>query len=383
MSTTGSTWTKVMACCLWFLVPRSSFLVAQEVQWRTDYAEARREAAEKDRPLVLDFGTENCYWCKQLDLRTFRDPTVVRLMNEQFIPLKIDGEREADLAAKLRIQNYPTIVIAAPDGKILGTFEGFLEAPRFQELLQRALASIPGPEWMTRNYEEAARAVAGADYARAVALLNTILEDRKERPVQVKARQLLQEVEQQAVSRLARARQLVEKGQTSEAADALAEVVRMFAGTQAAAEGGRLLAGLGSRAETAAEMRARRARELLAQAREDYRAQQFLCCLDRCEFLAAHYPDLPEGAQALELAAQIKANPEWMQKACDTLSDRLGLLYLALAETWLKNGQPRQAVIYLERVVQAFPGTRHAEAAQLRLLQIQGQPTRPVDFKDR
>jgi len=32
---------------------------AQEVQWRYDYNRARREAQEKGRPLLLDFGTEH------------------------------------------------------------------------------------------------------------------------------------------------------------------------------------------------------------------------------------------------------------------------------------------------------------------------------------
>ena len=32
-------------------------------------------------------------------------------------------------------------------------------------------------------------------------------------------------------------------------------------------------------------------------------------------------------------------------------------------------------------MIQAFPNTRQAEAAQVRLNQIQGQPTRPVNFK--
>ena len=120
---------------------------------------------------------------------------------------------------------------------------------------------------------------------------------------------------------------------------------------------------------------------MLAQAREDYRTQQYLCCLDRCEVLSGTYADLAEGTEAMQLAAEIKNNPEWMRLACDNLSDRLGLLYLSLAETWPKKGQPQQAVLYLERVVQAFPNTRQAEAAQIRLAQIQGQPTRAVDFK--
>ena len=53
-------------------LPHSAF--GQEVQWRYDYGKARREAETKSLPLVIDIGTENCYWCKQLDARTFRDP---------------------------------------------------------------------------------------------------------------------------------------------------------------------------------------------------------------------------------------------------------------------------------------------------------------------
>jgi TolA-binding protein len=56
-------------------------------------------------------------------------------------------------------------------------------------------------------------------------------------------------------------------------------------------------------------------------------------------------------------------------------------MYLLLAESWLKRGQPQQAKHWLERVIRAFPGTRQAESAQIRLEQLQGTPTRPVDFQ--
>ena len=373
-------------CVLWcslsslFVLPLSLGR-AQEVQWRYDYNAARREAVQKNRPLILDFGTEHCFWCKKLDVTTFREPTIVGVLNEQFIPLKVDAEKEVPLANALRIQNYPTLVLAAPDGKILGTFEGYLEAIRLHDYLQRALAAVSNPEWMVRDYQEASKAAAGSEYARAVALLKSIAEDGKDRPIQAKARLLLGEMEQQAAGKLARAKQLDDKGQSSEAIDTLTELLRQFAGTQAASEAGQMLTVLAAKPQIKAQQRSRRARELLAQAREDYRTQQFLCCLDRCEVLAASYGDLPEGAEAVQLAAEIKNNPEWMRQACETLSDRLGGLYLALAETWLKKGQPQQAVQYLERVVQSFPGSRQAEAAQVRLSQIQGRPTRHADFK--
>src|SRR4051794_39354852 len=75
---------------------------AQQVQWRSDYNAARKEANELGRPLLIDFGTENCLWCKRLDLSTFRDPAVVALLNEQFVTLKVDAEREPALTQTLR-----------------------------------------------------------------------------------------------------------------------------------------------------------------------------------------------------------------------------------------------------------------------------------------
>jgi thioredoxin-related protein len=354
---------------------------AEEVQWLHDYNRARKEAEAKNRPLILDIGTENCFWCKKLDATTFRDPAIVTALNEQFVPLKVNAERDEVLANALHIQSYPTLVLAAPDGKILGTFAGYMEAAQMRELLARVVASLDNPEWMSRDYQLAAKAIAASDYARAIALLKSIGEDGKDRPVQIKSRQLLQDLEQQAADRLARARQLDDKGQSTEAMAALSELLRLFAGTQASVQGGQLLTALAAKPEVQAQLRQRRAREILALAREDYRTQQYLCCLDRCELLAGSYADLPEGAEAIQLATGIKNNPEWLQQACENLSDRLGGLYLALAETHIKKGQPQQATLCLERVIRMFPGTRQAETAQVRLANLQGRPTVQAEFK--
>ncbi len=81
------------------------------------------------------------------------------------------------------------------------------------------------------------------------------------------------------------------------------------------------------------------------------------------------------------MAADIKANPEMTRQAAEQMGDRLSLLYLSMAESWLRKGQPQQAVFYLERVVQTFPNSRHAEVATVRLAQIQGAPVRVTERK--
>lgn len=353
----------------------------QEIKWRSDYQKARQEAAEAGKPLVIDFGTESCYWCKQLDAKTFRDPRVISLLNEQCIPLKIDANENATLTEALRISSFPTLVFASSNGRILGFQEGFVEAPRMKELLEKSIGNVSTPEWMTRDYKEAGRSISAADYARAVTLLKNILEDGKDRPVQAKARGLLAEIEQQATARIARARHMMEMGQNIEATETINDLLKTYPGTPAAREGNQMLMMLSARSAAKDNNRARKAKEMLTQAREDYRAQQFAICLDRCEAIASTFSELPEALQASQLASEIKTNPEWLKLACDQLGDRLSVLYLAMAETWLQKGQPQMAIFYLERVVQQFPSSKQADAAQSRLAQIQGLPMRQVDLK--
>jgi len=353
---------------------------APEIQFRTDYNETRKEADKRSLPVIIFCTTDSCSWCLRLQRETFSDPAVAKAMNEKFVPLKIHARQEPRLIELLRIRAFPTVILAAPDGKILMTVEGYQDAAVFHDNLQRVLAAVSNPEWMQRDYQMAAKAIADRDYAKGVALLKAILEDGKSRPVQVSSANLLKQVEQQAAAELSQAKQMVDLGRTTEASAVLAKLVKDYAGTQAAPEAAGMLTSLAKTPEMRGAQRGVRARELLAQAKEDFRAEQWLCCLDRCDLLVQSYGDLQEGGEALQLASAIRSNPEWMQKACEGMSARLGEMYLGLAESWLQKGQPQQAMLCLERVVRTFPGTRHAEAAQYRLAHLQELPTQRSAF---
>ena len=123
--------------CAWALTASKSH--AQEVQWRTDYAAARKEATDSGRPLLVDFGTEQCIWCRKLDITTFRDPAVAKLLTDKFVPVKIDARAEAWLTEALRVRCFPTLFLAAPDGIILAMREGYVDATGMTRLLEEAL----------------------------------------------------------------------------------------------------------------------------------------------------------------------------------------------------------------------------------------------------
>src|SRR5207302_1153553 len=102
------------------------------------------------------------------------------------------------LAEALRVQSFPTLVFAGPDGKILGYQEGFVEAEALKTQLEKVLAAVSPPEWMLRDFEDGCQAVEAGDHARALSLLRGVVEDGKDRPVQVRARKLIEDLENQA-----------------------------------------------------------------------------------------------------------------------------------------------------------------------------------------
>ena len=354
---------------LW-LPPGSHAQSPTEIHWRYDYTKARKEAEAKNLPLVVDFGTENCYWCRKLDEITFKDRTVIGLMNEKFIPLKVDAGREPKLTQALNINAFPTLVMAAPDGRILNTIEGFQDAARFTETLQRLIAVQTPPEWMQRDYDLAVKYMSAGEYARAIALLRVVIDDGKGRQIHGNAQKALDELEHRAAALLQEARAKAESGDTTKALEAVTGIIHAFPGLRATKEASELLKQLAQNSELRNERRNRRAQELLAQARDFHKNGEYLLCMDRTEILLSTYGDLPEGQHAQALMTQIKSDPDWMQGAADNLSDRLSLLYLNLAESLTKRGQPSQAVQYYERIIRLFPGTRHAESAQIRLQQL-------------
>jgi uncharacterized protein YyaL (SSP411 family) len=109
------------------------------VHWRTDYHAARKEAQEKGLPVFIEIGTHDCVYCRKQDATTFRDPGVIRMLNTRFVPLRVDGTTERALVQALRVQVYPTTVLAAPDGKIVDFVQGYLSAEQLREHAKRAI----------------------------------------------------------------------------------------------------------------------------------------------------------------------------------------------------------------------------------------------------
>jgi len=343
------------------------------IAWRTDYNTARKEATEKGLPLFVVVGTEECFYCRKLESNTLKDSAIASQIGGNFVHLKIDANREPTLARALKVQVYPTLVLAGSDGKIHNFIEGYLEADRLGEHMKRAIAATTTTDWMARDFNEASKAIGVGDYPRAVSLLKGLIREAGEKPVGIKAKDVLDGIEKQAAGRLTRSKELEEKGYTPEAMDTLADLMKIYAGTQAASDAASLMAGIADKPETREKQRARLARDVLALAKEELRTGRFYDSLQHCEQLTLAFADRPESKEAASIALEIKNNPDRLAVACEQMNEKTAAMYLALAESWTKKNQDKEAAACLEKVMKLSPSSKHAELAQVQLKKIQGR----------
>ena len=69
------------------------------VDWYPWGEEALAKAKAEDKPILLSVGYNACHWCHRLAAESFENEDTARLMNENFISIKVDREERPDVDA--------------------------------------------------------------------------------------------------------------------------------------------------------------------------------------------------------------------------------------------------------------------------------------------
>ena len=69
------------------------------VDWHPWGEEALSRAREQNKPLLVSIGYSACHWCHVMERESFEDPEVAAVMNEHFVPIKVDREERPDVDA--------------------------------------------------------------------------------------------------------------------------------------------------------------------------------------------------------------------------------------------------------------------------------------------
>jgi uncharacterized protein len=119
------------------------------VDWYPWGEEALTRAREEDKPILLSIGYAACHWCHVMEHESFEDERTAALMNEHFVPIKVDREERPDLDSVYMDAvvsltghgGWPMTVFLTPAGEPFfgGTYyppEPRHGLPSFRQLLQ-------------------------------------------------------------------------------------------------------------------------------------------------------------------------------------------------------------------------------------------------------
>jgi thioredoxin-related protein len=113
--------------------------VANTIDWIKDISVAQELAKKENKPILIDFYTEWCGWCKRMEKDTYSNAKVQDSL-KQFVCVKIDAEQNRDLAKKYKINGFPSTAFLKSNGELIDVIPGYLPPQDFLKLLDEILS---------------------------------------------------------------------------------------------------------------------------------------------------------------------------------------------------------------------------------------------------
>ena len=141
-----------------------SEVAAEEVQWETDYDVALAKAGATGRFVFMNFtGSDWCIYCMLINKKVFMHADFIKLAADHFVCLTVDFPKfkeqdeklkkfNKELAQKHLVRGFPTILVTADTGKVVGRsgykkdMNGAQYVEHLTSLLGRANLATPKPQ---------------------------------------------------------------------------------------------------------------------------------------------------------------------------------------------------------------------------------------------
>ena len=137
---------------------------AAEIKWHAWSKEAFEEARLARKPVLLSISAVWCHWCHVMDETTYSHPSVIDIINRDYVPVRVDNDVRPDINQRYNMGGWPTTAFLTSSGDIL-TGATYLPPDEMASALVRIAGyySNNQPEISARVLEARKRAALGVE----------------------------------------------------------------------------------------------------------------------------------------------------------------------------------------------------------------------------
>ena len=115
------------------LLPGTAF--SNDIQWQS-FSGGMARGKSENKKVFLHFYAEWCASCKVMEDKTFKDAGVIAALNSNFIPIKVDVDRESQTSDIFRVRLLPDTWFIAEDNEIVGHRPGYISPEQLKVILK-------------------------------------------------------------------------------------------------------------------------------------------------------------------------------------------------------------------------------------------------------
>ena len=119
---------------------------AQSVRW-WNFNRGIDAAKTRNKPIVVNFYADWCHWCKTMDRTTFADKDIVTKLNNAYIAIKIETQKDERItymgrnynpqsfAHAMGVEGLPTVMFLDKNGAVITRLGGYIRPQTFTAIL--------------------------------------------------------------------------------------------------------------------------------------------------------------------------------------------------------------------------------------------------------
>jgi uncharacterized protein len=108
----------------------------QHIAWQKWSNDIFEIAVKQNKRVLLDLEAVWCHWCHVMEEKTYHDSAIIKLINTNYLPVKVDQDSRPDLSNRYEDYGWPATIVFSKDGKELQKLQGYIPVKDFLPILK-------------------------------------------------------------------------------------------------------------------------------------------------------------------------------------------------------------------------------------------------------